>query len=68
MTVYRWWIFFFAEKVQKRLFKVWDIFADSYFGIFLFISIIFYILMFAGMLDANIDIRMLKKAGDDSES
>ena len=30
--------------------------------------IFFYILMFAGMLDANIDIRMLKKAGDDSES
>ena len=48
----------------------------SRFGIYLlililgyfFISIIFYILMFAGMLDANIDIRMLKKAGDDSES
>ena len=44
----------------------------SRFGIYLlililgyfFISIIFYILMFAGMLDANIDIRMLKKAGD----
>ena len=29
---------------------------------------VIYILMFAGMLDANIDIRMLKKAGDDSES
>ncbi len=34
---------------------------------YLFISVIFYILMFIGMLDANLDIRLLKRAGDNSE-
>lgn len=34
---------------------------------YLFISIIFYILMFIGMLDANLDIRLIKRAGDNSE-